>query len=673
MVRLYRNGLLSAKLIAMNGKSRTASLLLTTFCLLSFIFGGGLVYAVPSQPVLSSHATISGPLELSLELDTAVAQPRDPVSLQISLTNHQAHLATPEIELRLPGALSPRSTSLPAGTVYNYQENTLSWLPIIQGDGGIARLELALTASVAATNHPEQPLEVSLRYDGQEFSSTAEFWVGIAPTVTIRTSPAVVPVGVPVQLSALTGGSGPFHQRWDLGDGRQLEANDPQVVYARPGTYQVSVTVANPLATAMAKAGISVVAAPAAAFSLADPLPIPGQSVQFINQSGGEPPQTFLWDFGDGTNSSEANPAHAYHAPGIYTVRLLVESEHGTSETSQAVTVGAAPVLDLVIANSTGTGQQIHGQAYSDDSVSRLIWDMGDGRYYEGDTVDHTYYVPGDYLVTVRGENDYGSSEASHWVNVVPGDFFMFLPILASSGLPSATDISGVANGDAVIGAALATEPTALPASPVDAVSEPESRPVPVQPGGAAAPLDQDLPEPAEPLPPGDELIAPAPTETPDTQPIALPLQAPLAPGASPAESLLWYINEARWLHGLSPLTYNYELSIAAQMHSEDMAGNPDIMHDGSDGSMPAERQRRYGYGGFYGGEAVAWGWDNAVPVVEFWVNSPPHRVLLLDPDIREVGVGYFADGRSPNIWYWTAEFGVPPRSESEGLGTTPS
>jgi hypothetical protein len=42
-------------------------------------------------------------------------------------------------------------------------------------------------------------------------------------------------VGTPVQLTALTGGSGPFVQNWDLGDGRQLNAQDPQVAFGSPG------------------------------------------------------------------------------------------------------------------------------------------------------------------------------------------------------------------------------------------------------------------------------------------------------------------------------------------------------------------------------------------------------------------------------------------------------
>ncbi|MDT8305410.1 MAG: PKD domain-containing protein [Anaerolineae bacterium] len=644
----------------MNRKFRAAWLLLTTISLLSFLLGGGFIYATPSHPALSSQTTISGPLELSLSVTPAVARPRDPVSVEMVLANHQGHVATPELVLHLPAALSPRGSHLPGGTVFNFQENTLSWLPVVPANGGTVRLELAFVASVADLNQPGQPVAVSLRYDGQEYSNVAELWVGLPPSVAVRTSPAMVSAGAPVQLTAITGGSGPFVQRWNLGDGRHLVARDPQVVYANPGTYRVTVSVANPLASTTATAGITVVASPTAAFTLDDPLPVAGQPVQFLNQSGGQQPQTYRWDFGDGTISSEADPTHEFQAPGSYTVRLLVESEYGVAETNQIVTVGAGPIVDFVIDGSAGTGRPVRGQAYSDDSVTTLTWDMGDGRQVEGEHVEHVYFAPGDYLVTVRGDNEYASGEVSRWIQISAEDFFSFLPVLGSPSRSTPGEVVIVAPDATTVLPPAAPAPANSPSAPATVLA-----PTPqanmgamVQPGGAGAPPER----------PADLMATDGVTALQPTEPVLLPAQPPLAAGASPAETLLWYINEARRLHNLAPLSYSYELSIAAQMHSEDMAGNPNIMHDGSDGSTPMERQRRFGYQGFYGGEAVAWGWDSAVPVVEFWVNSPPHRVLLLDPNISEVGIGYHADGRAPNIWYWTAEFGLLPGSEPEQL-----
>jgi uncharacterized protein YkwD/PKD repeat protein len=648
----------------MNGKLRAVWLILTAVSMLTFLLGGGVIYAIPAPPALSSHVTIAGPLELSLTLNPAVARPRDPVSLEVVLTNHQATVATPELLLQIPVALSLKGDRLPGGTSYSFQEHALSWLPVVAANGGTVSLQLEFVASVADLGQPAQPVELLLRYDGLERTTSADFWVGLRPVVNVGASPAVVAVGAPVQLTALTGGSGPFIQNWDLGDGRHLAANDPQVVYASPGTYRVTVRVANPLASATASAGITVVASPTAAFTVDDDQPVVAQIVQFVNQSGGQPPQTYRWDFGDGATSTEVNPAHEYSAPGNYVVRLQVESENGSAETSQTVRVGASPVLDFVIDSTASTGRTVYGQAYSDDSVNRLQWDMGDGRQYEGESVEHVYYRAGDFLVTVRGDNDYGGTEVSHWIHVEAGDYFAHLPLIVSQPVSPTAELAVGAAAALPVAPELIlpVEPAPVVTAPAPPASDPPVLPVPVQPGGAAA---TGLPEPVAPAEPAEPAVqAPLPTEI--AEPVILPEQSPLPPGSSPAEELLWYINEARRLHNLAPLTYNYELSIAAQMHTEDMVGNPDIMHQGSDGSTPAERQQRYGYQGYYGGEAVAWGWETAAPVVEFWVNSPPHRVLILDPHIREVGVGFFADGLAPNIWYWTAEFGYLP-------GTDPS
>ncbi|MBT8271890.1 MAG: PKD domain-containing protein, partial [Bacteroidia bacterium] len=44
----------------------------------------------------------------------------------------------------------------------------------------------------------------------------------------------------------------------------------------------------------------------------------------FAGATGGEPPYTFLWDFGDGTTSTLENPIHSYTSTGPYTVTLTV-------------------------------------------------------------------------------------------------------------------------------------------------------------------------------------------------------------------------------------------------------------------------------------------------------------------------------------------------------------
>ena len=54
-------------------------------------------------------------------------------------------------------------------------------------------------------------------------------------------------------------------------------------------------------------------------------------------------PDTFLWDFGDGTTSTEADPTHQYEAPGTYTVTLTVTGTDGREYTDDTEITVEAP------------------------------------------------------------------------------------------------------------------------------------------------------------------------------------------------------------------------------------------------------------------------------------------------------------------------------------------
>ncbi len=59
------------------------------------------------------------------------------------------------------------------------------------------------------------------------------------------------------------------------------------------------------------------------------------EKIQFTVKeiSGGFPPYTYEWEFGDGEISTEENPSHAYTEEGYYTVSLTVTDDEGNSDT----------------------------------------------------------------------------------------------------------------------------------------------------------------------------------------------------------------------------------------------------------------------------------------------------------------------------------------------------
>ena len=81
-------------------------------------------------------------------------------------------------------------------------------------------------------------------------------------------------------------------------------------------------------------------------------------TIQFVFT--GDNAESIEWDFGDGTTSTEWNPAHTYSEKGIYHVKQTVTNPNGSVETLYKVEVMGFPYVTLVYNNGqdNGTVQQ---------------------------------------------------------------------------------------------------------------------------------------------------------------------------------------------------------------------------------------------------------------------------------------------------------------------------
>ncbi|MCB8926426.1 MAG: PKD domain-containing protein [Ardenticatenaceae bacterium] len=571
--------------------------LLLVGVLLLALFGAGQPTAVYSQTVSGEgEAHIYGNLQLDLLLSAPAGQPGDTVDLTITLTNYGQSTISPAIALQLPPGVRPDTRLFPAGLSLNIQAGTLDWLPVALANGGVNSFTLPLRLETADINQPTKEIRATLRHNELEETAAAAIWIGVPPQVSSVTSPPQVAVGQPFQLRAVAAGSGPFTQVWFLGDGRRVETNDPVVLFSAAGIYDVRVEVSNSVGTAVQQHTISVVPHPAAQFAVSDATASVGQTITFINQSGGAGPLTYSWNFGDGNASAEATPNHTYASPGTYMVHLTVQNAFGQSEAYWPVTVGLPPTADLIVPERVKAGETFQVQGFGDASITRFEWSMGDGQSLQGPQVTHSYNRTGEMYVTLVASNEFGSTQIGRWLTVDPGTLRLYLPLILN-----------------------------LLGQGAEAVPETAVNP--------------DLPDVAL-----DELFI--------LRPMAVP------PGSTPAEQLLLYINEARRQFELAPLNLVPQLSAAAQEHTIDMARFAYTGHTGADGSTPAERLLQFGYGAGYAGEATAWGFEYPHQAVEFWVNSPAHRRIILNANATDVGVGYSLDFNAPSVWYWTAEFG---------------
>ncbi|SPM29246.1 CAP domain-containing protein [Mycobacterium terramassiliense] len=90
-------------------------------------------------------------------------------------------------------------------------------------------------------------------------------------------------------------------------------------------------------------------------------------------------------------------------------------------------------------------------------------------------------------------------------------------------------------------------------------------------------------------------------------------------------------------------------LTAAAQRHANDMLKNGVGGHVGSDGSSPQARIAEAGYtSANYTGEIVYWGTGPAATpsvAVDQWMESPPHRAIILNCAFTAAGFATASDG----------------------------
>lgn len=146
--------------------------------------------------------------------------------------------------------------------------------------------------------------------------------------------------------------------RWNFGDPNSSTQTstqqNPAHVYNVPGTYQVSLTVTSAHGRNTVTKSVVIQNYPLTAdFSANKVRGLTTDTIQFSDNSdhGNIPITGWLWNFGDGTTSTLANPVHQYSTPGTYDVSLRVTTAVSTSTAKKTdyISVFAERALDRYI------------------------------------------------------------------------------------------------------------------------------------------------------------------------------------------------------------------------------------------------------------------------------------------------------------------------------------
>ena len=228
---------------------------------------------------------------------------------------------------------------------------TLSARSVVTGNDGKATLVYTAPPSPAVSPDAFLLVDIVVTPLGTDYNNAS------LRTAAIRLVPqgTIIPPGNLVPLFAMTpasptdgqtvlfdasGSTGSIASyEWNFGDGAHGAGRTDDHAYAMPGTFVVTLTIADSYGrTASKSQSITVTqgAQPTAQFVFSPTSPKVGQNVNF-NSSGSRAPAgativSYTWDFGDGTpRVTTGSPVlgHTYATAASYTVTLLVTDDAG--------------------------------------------------------------------------------------------------------------------------------------------------------------------------------------------------------------------------------------------------------------------------------------------------------------------------------------------------------
>lgn len=219
--------------------------------------------------------------------------------------------------------------------------------------------------------------------------------------------------------------------------------NPSGITYSAPGTYAVSVYVKQAICSKILIDSVTVLPKPKADFvgdsiALCDPAVL-----TFTNTSIGGPSVSYLWQFSDGTTSTDKNPTHSFSPAGVYDVTLTIISSNGCIDTSKFVVPGMVIVnirptagFSFLPTNTTIFDPDIY---FFDESINSTSWyyTFGDGGSSTMVNPSHRYDNWGKYEVIQTVVNGFGCPDtAVRYVTILP-EFRFWIP---NSFTPGKTD-----------------------------------------------------------------------------------------------------------------------------------------------------------------------------------------------------------------------------------------
>lgn len=257
--------------------------------------------------------------------------------------------------------------------------------------------------------------------------------------VTLAYSPAMPVQGQPVSFKGTSTETAQFWL-WEFGDGSTSTRQNEVHTYRKSGFFRVTLTAT--IGTSSKKTVRTFTVMPdalSASFVYSPTSPGVGQTVSFADTTPGDP-NSWLWDFGDGTSSTVKNPSHAFSKAGYYKVSLTCTGGSGTKRSSKMITVASMSILTASFSYtpvSPTAGQLVQFTDTSTGGPTAWFWKFGDGSSSSQHHPSHAFAAAGSYTVSLTNSNSTGSKSTSQTIVVTgatPVASFTYTPAYPDVG-----------------------------------------------------------------------------------------------------------------------------------------------------------------------------------------------------------------------------------------------